>query len=315
MPPDTVVIVNPSSAGGQTRRRWPQLERTLRDTIGPFQPLFTERRGHATDLTRRALRDGVELVVSMGGDGTLNEVINGFFESDGESPEPVRPGATFGLLPAGTGGDFPKTLGMPRDFESAARMLAASRPRPIDVGRMTYLDHDGSRRMRHFVNIASFGISGLVVRYVNNSSKALGGKASFLLASLRATLAYHNARVSLRLDDGEPEEQPIHLVAVANGRFFGGGMKVAPDAEYDDGRFDVVTLGDASTATMLLHGTKIYSGAHLKLPFVSVRRAVKVSAESLLGEEVLLDVDGEQPGRLPATFELLPAPVQVMTTA
>jgi diacylglycerol kinase family enzyme len=105
------------------------------------------------------------------------------------------------------------------------------------------------------------------------------------------------------------------VVAVANGKYFGGGMKIAPDAALDDGGFDVVTVGDATKAQMLVHGTKIYSGAHLGLPFVQVERARRVRAESIVGEEVLLDVDGEQPGRLPATFELLPSAIRVMHPA
>jgi YegS/Rv2252/BmrU family lipid kinase len=310
--PNTVVIVNPNSAGGQTRRRWPRLEATLREAIGAFQPLFTERAGHATALARQALRDGAELVVSRGGDGTLNEVVNGFFDA-ARPAAPINHTAALALLPAGTGGDFPKTLGTPRDFDHAARALAAARPRPIDVGRLEYLDHEGQPALRHFINIASFGIGGLVDRYVNRSSKALGGKASFFLASLRATLAYKNAPVRITLDEGASSERTVYSVAVANGRYFGGGMKIAPDAALDDGAFDVITIGDVAKHTMLLHGTRVYSGTHTSLPFVTVERARRVRAESSRGEVVLLDVDGEQPGRLPATFEILPGAVRMMS--
>jgi YegS/Rv2252/BmrU family lipid kinase len=311
--PDPVLIVNPNSAGGQTRRRWAQLEATLRAELGAFHPLFTERPGHATELARGALRDGAELIVAMGGDGTLNEVVNGFFEDGGRAP--LRADAALGLLPAGTGGDFPKTIGLPKQLRDAARMLASARPRPVDVGRLEYLAHDGKTAVRHFINIASFGIGGLVDRYVNQSSKALGGTASFFLASLRASIAYKNAEVRLRLDDNAHEVRTVYSVAVANGRYFGGGMKMAPDAALDDGLFDVVTIGDVGVGTMIRHTSKIYSGTHIALPFVRVERARRVIAESTRGEEVLLDVDGEQPGRLPATFELLPGAVRVMHTA
>ncbi len=309
---EPVVIVNPNSAGERTRRRWPQLEAVLRDALGPFRARFTERAGHATDLARAALRDGADLVIAMGGDGTLNEVVNGFF--DESAREPIRPEAAVALLPAGTGGDFPKTLGLPRDLGDAARKIAGARPRSIDVGRLEYLAHDGRRATRHFINIASFGIGGLVDRYVNASGAkaALGGRASFFLASLRASVAYKNAEVRVRLDDGADEQRTVYSVAVANGRYFGGGMKIAPDAALDDGRFDVVTIGDVSMGTMLLHGSKVYSGAHVNLPFVRVERARRVHAESTRGEEVLLDVDGEQPGRLPATFELLPGAIRIV---
>ena len=305
---NTVVIVNPNSAGGQTRRRWPRIEASIRDAMGEFRHLFTERPGHATELARGALRDGADLVVAMGGDGTLNEVVNGFFDGD----TVVRPGAAFGVLPAGTGGDFPKTINWPIHLGDAAKALAAARPRPIDVGRLEYLDHDGTTKVRHFINVTSFGIGGLVDRYVNASSKSLGGKASFFLSTVRASLAYKNARIRISLDDKPAEERTIYSVAVANGRFFGGGMKIAPDAATDDGMFDVVTIGNVGIGTMLLHSSKIYDGSHVKLPFVTVERARSVYAECENGEEVLLDVDGEQPGRLPARFQILPAALHVM---
>jgi diacylglycerol kinase (ATP) len=166
--------------------------------------------------------------------------------------------------------------------------------------------------MRYFINIASFGIGGLVDRYVNQSHKWLSGKASFFLATMRASLHYKNARCRIAFDDGPLVQLPIYSVAVSNGRFFGGGMKIAPDAEIDDGRFDVVTIGDVSVVTMMRHSGKIYRGAHIGLPNVSVERARKVVAEPVdASEEVLLDVDGEAPGRLPATFELVPQAIRI----
>jgi len=305
-----VVIVNPNAAGGQTRGRWPSLEGEIRARLGQVHAVFTEHPGHATLLARTALREGADLVVAMGGDGTLNEVVNGFFEPGGGHAV-VRPGAAFGVLPAGTGGDFPRSTSTPRALHDSAHRIAVATPRPIDVGRLTFIDHDGNQAVRHFINVASFGVGGLVDRYVNRSGKALGGTVSFFLASLRATLAYKNARVRITIDDREPEEQTIYNVAVANGRYFGGGMQIAPDAELDDGLFDVVSFGDVSTARMLLDGTRVYSGTHLKLPYVSSTRARRLHAESTRGEEVLLDVDGEQPGRLPATFEIVPGAIHI----
>jgi YegS/Rv2252/BmrU family lipid kinase len=248
----------------------------------------------------------------MGGDGTINEVVNGFFAEGGDhAPLSLSPEAAFGVLPAGTGGDFIRTTGTSRQLAAAARALASARPRAIDVGRLSFVADDGRPAVRHFINIASFGISGLVDRYVNRSSKVLGGRASFFLSTARASLAYRNPRCRITVDDGAPVEQGIYNVAVANGRYFGGGMKVAPDAVLDDGRFDVVTIGDAGFVTMLTQGTRIYSGTHLSLDFVHVARGKKVLAEPLGLAEVLLDVDGEAPGRLPATFEILPGGIQL----
>ena len=303
-----VVIVNPQSGGGRTRRAWPRLEAAIRDALGDFRPVFTERSGHAIELTRAALREGADLVIAMGGDGTINEVVNGFFDEQGA---PIRPSAAFGLLPAGTGGDFVKTAGTPATLIEAARHIASARPRAIDVGRLTYLSHDAVRSTRMFINIASFGIGGLIDRYVE-SSKSLGGKAGFFVASVRATLVYHNTPVRITVDDQPPEVRTIYSVAVAKGRFFGGGMMIAPPAELDSGRFEVVTIGDVGLTTMLRYSPRIYAGTHLTLPFIQHQTARKLYAESTTGEEVLLDVDGEPLGRLPATFEILPRAIQVM---
>jgi diacylglycerol kinase (ATP) len=303
-----VIVINPMSAGGETRRRWPEVEGALRDALGEFRPLFTERGGHATELARTALREGARLVVAVGGDGTLNEVVNGFFEGD----RPVAPEAVLGILPLATGGDCIKTLGTSRKLAEAAHTLAHGTPRTIDLGRLQYIQHDGTPATRYFINITSFGIGGLVDRYVNQSHKLLSGKASFFLATVRASLTYKNARCRIALDDGPVIQQPIYIVAVSNGRFFGGGMKIAPDAEMDDGQFDVVTIGDVSMMTMMRHSSKIYRGTHIGLPHVSMQRARKVVAEPVdTGDEVLLDVDGEAPGRLPATFELLPRAIRI----
>jgi YegS/Rv2252/BmrU family lipid kinase len=299
--PGTVVVVNPHSAGGKTEKKWPQLRETIHEAYGPFEALFTTAPGDATRLTREALRGGADLVVAMGGDGTINEVVNGFFDGN----KATSPTAAFGVLPAGTGGDFIKTLGVSKDVRAAAAELKASTPRSIDVGRLTFTGHDGTEQTRHFINIASFGISGLVDQMVNDSSKALGGTLSFAVSTLRAGMKYKNAAVRLVLDGGAPKEGKIYNVAVANGRYFGGGMKVAPDASLDDGLFDVITMGDFGFGDLLLRGLDIYSGKHVTNPKVTVHRAKKVEATPTDGAEVLLDVDGEQPGRLPASFEIL----------
>jgi YegS/Rv2252/BmrU family lipid kinase len=307
----TVLVVNPQSAGGKTERRWPQLRATILEHFGPFEERFTRAGGEATELTRAALRDGAGLIVAVGGDGTINEVVNGFFEGD----KRVAEDAAFGILPCGTGGDFIKSLGIPKDLTAAAAALRRAQPRPIDVGRLSFVDNEGQPRVRHFINIASFGISGVVDRKVNESSKVLGGTLSFALATLKAGATYKNATVKLSFDGGATREGRIYNVAVANGRYFGGGMKVAPDAALDDGWFDVVTLGDFGFADLVLRGMDIYSGKHLKNPKVSVARARKLEARATDGDEVLLDVDGEQPGRLPATFELVPGALKVRATS
>jgi diacylglycerol kinase (ATP) len=306
--PRTLVVVNPESAAGAARRQWPQLGRLLEGRYGRFESRFTARPGDATELTRRGLREGFEVVIAVGGDGTLNEVANGFFEpaKPGEPLVAVREDAALGLFPYGTGGDFRKTMKIPKKPSEAVRALRFSQKRFIDVGRLDLVGNDGQRVSRVFVNIASFGLSGKVDELVERGPKWLGGKLSFFLASARAISAYTPQEVALTLDGRPLYEGPVYFVAVANGQYFGGGMWVAPEAAPDDGLFDVVVVRGMPKARWFLQGSKIYSGAHLKMPEVSVHRGKKLLAEPKTREPVRLDVDGEQPGSLTSTFEIFP---------
>jgi YegS/Rv2252/BmrU family lipid kinase len=312
----TVVVVNPRSQNGALGRRWPEIARTLSRELGGFEHVMTEGPRDATRLCREALTGGADVVVAIGGDGTIHEVANGFFTESGAA---LRPGAALGVLPFGTGGDFRKTVNIPADLAAAAAILKAGATRTIDVGHLTYrkAGRDGETASCIFVNIASFGIGGLVDQIVNSSSKWMGGTLSFFMATARAALRYKNQRVRLILDDKDDEalELTINNVAVANGRYFGGGMHIAPDAVIDDGIFDVVAVGDVTTLDMLRDGVKLYRGTHLALPKVVVRRARKIEARPLDPVDVLLDVDGEAPGALPATFEVVPAALLLVAPA
>lgn len=280
-----------------------ELERALRLRGADFETATTQRAGHATELVRGALERGFAGIAVLGGDGTFNEAVNGFFTPDGAR---IGEGAWLAPLPAGTGGDFRRTAGLREDVPGMLDALLHARPRPIDCGWLSFVGDDGAPLRRAFLNIASFGMGGVVDRLVNGAPKWLGGRASFFVGSLRGLRHYKNRRVRLTLDDGPARVTEIVNLAVANGRFFGGGMEVAPRAALDDGFFEVVGFENMSKlATAALSG-KLYRGAHLGAPGVTCARARKVVAEPLDtdGRHVLLDIDGEAPGRLPATFEL-----------
>lgn len=308
------VCVNPASANGRTGERWSELAGALRAAIGDFEVGMTRGPREAGDLVRKAIREGADFIVSVGGDGTHNEVVQGFF--DPQLPDvPLRAGITLGIVPTGTGGDFRRTLGLSREALEAIRQLDGPR-RTADVGRLTYTAHAGHTSQAYFINIGSFGMSGLVDKIVNESTKALGGKMSFLLGVGRASLQYKNQPVRLRLDDGPALDRTVNNVAVANARYYGGGMKIAPDADFGDGVFDVVVVGDLNTFEMARGLKKIYDGTHVdgSNPKIEVYRARRVHAEPAQpGQAVLIDMDGEQPGRLPATFEILPGAIRLVT--
>jgi diacylglycerol kinase (ATP) len=306
--PRTVLIVNPKSQGGRLGKQW----KDVADTIGrafPFEEAITQGPGDATRLAREALKAGAERVVAIGGDGTINEVVNGFFDDQGV---PIAPEASLAVIPFGTGGDFRRTLELPTGLAEAAKVIAANQRRKIDVGRLELTTPSGGRAVRMFANIASFGVSGVVDRLVNESGKKLG-RLAFAVATMRATWSYTNQRVQLVFDGKDRIEATINTVAVANGRYFGGAMMVAPNAEVDDGMFDIVALGDFGFGDLLTSGRRIYKGTHLTMDKVTARRARVVEAEPIEPSAVVeLDVDGENLGRLPARFEVVPSALWVV---
>jgi diacylglycerol kinase (ATP) len=300
--PTTVAVVNPASGAGRTGRDWPGLRRALAAAGVEVEERLTQAPGEATELTRAALREGCERVVAVGGDGTLNEVVNGFLDAGGA---PVASGAVLGLLPSGTGGDFRRTAGIPCGGAAAA-VLAAGETRLVDAGRLTL---DGAAP-RHFINIADAGLGGEVVARVNRSSKRAGGTATFLWHSLASLLSFRPLAARVEID-GDAVEGRFQNVVVANGRYFGGGMCVAPGADLSDGLFDVVLFGDLGRLRSLTGIRRIYAGSHLGRPGISHRRARRVRVIPLDDEPLCFEMEGEEVGPAPATVEMLPGAIRL----
>ena len=302
------LIVNPTAGSGSAGRVAPIVQRALERRGLKVTPCLTARPGDASRLANECRTLGVDATVVVGGDGTLNEVVQAYLDERGEP----REGPPLGVIPSGTGGDFRKTLELDRDLERSVERFVASEPRPFDLGILEATGHDGQPLRRAFLNITSFGLGGLVDRVVSAGPKWLGGKPAFFLATLRAILVYQNAPVRVRVDGAVWLESPIANVALANGRFFGGGMQIAPQADPTDGLLDVVAVGDLTRLGTMALAQDIYSGAHLRRPDVTHTRGSVVQAEALVpGAEVLIDMDGEVPGRLPLVARLAPGALRI----
>jgi diacylglycerol kinase (ATP) len=292
------VIVNPASAAGATGRRWDRIAKLLYSSLGNFEHAATQKPGEATALSRSALREGFEMVVSVGGDGTLNEVVGGFFEGSA----PVAPAAVLGVVALGTGGDFGRTLGQ-ADLESACARLGGRKTRSVDVGLARFTGHDGAPTTRIFINVASFGCGGLVAHLVSPRLKAMSGQLAFTLATLRALAIYRDQTVTLEFDGLPPRSLAITNCAFANGQFFGAGMQVAPAAQLDDGELDVTIWSGFRLIDFIRKRHTLYDGSHVREPGTQVLRTRRAIATS--ESTVLLEVDGESAGRLPAQLEVL----------
>ncbi len=302
------MVVNPKAGGGRAGRKVGAISAALRRHGLQHDVVQTRGPGDAARCLKEAHAEGIDCVALVGGDGTFNEACQAYLGSDGKA----QPGPELALIPSGTGGDFRKTFGLPDDVDEAAERIAQSKPRPLDLGILDVTAHDGARETKAFVNITSFGIGGLTDRIVNSSPKWMGGRAAFFLGTLRAMIAYRDVPTRIVVD-GEPWlEVPIFNVAVANGRFFGGGMMIAPDADPADGKFDVVALASMPRAKVIALSSKIYGGNHITSPGVSITRGARVEAEPVVdGDEVLIDMDGETPGRLPLIATVAPAAIQL----
>jgi len=303
-------VVNPHAGNGRTRRDWGKIEEGLESIFPLLSVAVTSGPGQTARLVRDALRDGHLEIIAVGGDGTINEAVNGFFDRGA----PVSADAVLSFITTGTGGDFRKSFGIEAGWEAGLARLKQARIRRIDVGRVSCLTPDGEPLIRYFVNIASFGISGHIARRVGRAriAKFFGGSFAFGLHSAIALLTWRECRVRLMAHDaggrtGYDEIAGISTVAVANGRYFGGGMMVAPHAQPNDGQFDLVVIGGTHKGRLLHDMKAIHQGAHLSNPAVRVLRAARLTAAPTVDTSgpVPIETDGESAGVLPATFEIL----------
>ncbi|HZG34916.1 MAG TPA: diacylglycerol kinase family protein [Gaiellaceae bacterium] len=286
-------MVNPASDNGATGKRWPEIANRAAAAGVEGATLFSERPGQLGQLARQAVADGATLLVVVGGDGSVNEVANGVHD---------LPDVELAVVPRGTGWDFVRTYGIPHGLDGALAVVRDGVARTIDLGRVTYRGWDGSERESYFANVASAGMSGAIAQRANETSKALGGKVSYAWATFAVFARWRNCDVRIAVD-GEIRDGRMHDVVVANGRCFGGGMRICPDAQPDDGLFDVLTIGDLTKRDLLLTLPKTYRGSHLPHPKAELLRGAVVGIDA---DELLpVQLDGEQPGTTPARFEVV----------
>lgn len=304
-----LVIVNPRSGGGRTGRTFAGVRAVLERRLGTTEVVMTLRPGHAIELARQAAADGRTLVIAVGGDGTLHEVANGVLEAGGAT--------SVGYIGQGTGGDFRRSLGIEHRLDAYVEAIAGGRERRLDAGKLSYRAPSGEARERWFVNIVSAGMGGLVDLHVAQTTKALGGKAAYFWASVRALAECKRARLKCTVDwNGERRERRVDtfMIAICNGSYFGGGMHVAPMAIPDDGRLEVVSMDAPGKLAFAAFSRRIYGGQHLSAPgvqhFACDRIAIDLEDEDAR-KVFLLDVDGEPLGGLPVEVEIAPGALRM----
>lgn len=295
------MIVNPASRNGATGKRIEVVASKLRGALGEVVLETTRGPRDAERVAREAVAGGATRIVVAGGDGTASEVVTGLLAAK------LGGRVELALLPLGTGGDLVRALGVPRGLDAAIAAIARGKTRALDAGAVRYQTDAGGERQVFFLNVTSAGVSGLVTQFVNDTPKLLGGRVSFLIGTLRALARFRAAAARLRVDGQTLYEGPLSLVAAANGRYFGGGMLIAPHARPDDGLLDVVWIEGRSKGWLLRRLPTLYTGAHLRIPGVGSARGRVVEIEPTAGATPLrIEIDGEPLGTLPARIEAQP---------
>ncbi|MFC1948834.1 diacylglycerol/lipid kinase family protein [Chloroflexota bacterium] len=300
--PYAKVIVNPAAGAKSTYRKWPRISRLLKHIGLSFDHEYTEGIGHAVELARAAAVKGYRYLVAVGGDGTVNEVVNGMLDSADAAD------MTLGMVSTGTGSDFARSIGIPKHYINACSCLTSSRRSSIDVGVVEYQSNSKTLQ-RFFVNAAGIGFDAAAVETTERLPKYFGGTIPYLFGLLRTLFGYKNQLVELRIGD-RVETSRVLSVVVSNGCYFGGGMRVAPEARLDDSLFDVTVIGDVGKFDLLKSLPMIYKGTHGKHPKVSMEKAEKITVNS--PERLLVQADGELLGEGPASFWLKPAALSIV---
>ncbi len=293
-------VVNPHSSNGRTGRIWPKIKHQLELNLPEIRFDFTQGPMHAARLASEALLNGNDMVVAVGGDGTLNETLNGFFQHG----KPVRPDAVLGYISSGTGEDFGRNFSIEGlDMTEKINHMLNAEPFSIDYGEVECRHEDGRMKARMFINEGSCGFSSNVARYVNYRSKFLGGTLSYLLGVLKNILSLKNYWLSVEIDGNPFFEGECLIASALNGQYFGGAMQMAPQAKFDDGLFDLVVVERMNQFELIRNIGKIYSGKHTCIPKVHMARGKEIVLRSK--EPVWVETDGEVAGLLEARFRIV----------
>jgi YegS/Rv2252/BmrU family lipid kinase len=297
------IIVNPLSARGKTQERWKSIKELIHHYFKEFKYIFTEKPKQATEITRDLLKEGFDLIVGVGGDGILNEITNGFYRNDRKNL--INEDASLGIIPSGTGSDFIRYLKIPRDFKQSVELIKNSTTKKIDIGKITFLNSKGGdHEVNHFVNVADFGLGAEVIKNLNAVPALKRNLFCYYKGLLTTIKNYKSKKVKIIVDDGELDlSKRVLIGAVANGGIFGGGMIIAPDAQLDDGYFDLVLVEEMKRFEVIRNSWRLYNGTLNLHPKVTVKRAKKIRITS--EEEVNIEYDGEMGATLPAEFEIV----------
>ena len=304
--PYAKVIVNPAAGGYSVHREWPRIRKQLRSIGLSFDYEYSEGVGHAIEMAKAAVDAGYRYLVAVGGDGTINEVANGILCSTGSAS------TILGVVSVGTACSFTRSIGIPQDYVSACSLLIGQGRRLVDVG-VVECKSKGQSLRRFFVNEADVGFGAEVVEALKDMPGHFGRSinyAPFVVAGVRCLFSYQNKRLTLRVDNDAEAMCMCTMVVIANGSYFGGGMRIAPQAKPDDGLLDIIIFGDVKKSELVKIWLLSYEGTHITHNNITVKKATNITIQSC--ERVLVETDGELIGECPVSFHIIPSALTIV---
>ena len=296
------LIVNPTAGAGRTAKKWPYIKALLKNTGLRFEHDITEAPGHAIELAKSAVNKGYKLVVSVGGDGTINEIVNGIYAT-GDMKD-----VELGIIGTGTGCDYIRTIGVSKYYQESCHHLMNPMKKSVDLGLVEFTAN-GQPAKRIFANFAGLGFDAEVVKATTRKFKNFGGKPAYLMGLLSTFATYKNRNIHITMN-GQSEDRKVCTIVMSNGKYGGGSMLLAPDADPSDGLFDVIIIGDVTKPDLLRSLPRIYKGTHLTHPKVTVRRTDLITISS--DEPMAIQADGDLVGEAPARFTVLPSALNIL---
>ena len=302
------IVINPAAGNGKAKRAVQSLLQLIKSSCDfELNITFTKEKNDAVSITRKAIKDGASMVIAVGGDGTINEVVNGFFQEG----KPLNHLCELGIINCGTGGGFARTLNNPRSISQQIERLIQPGSSVLDLGQITCRDYSGKIVSRLFVNECQLGIGSDVASLVGKKSKIFGGTLAFGFAATALAMFMKPLKVMIGFDNEDFQEFNLIGLVVGNGTECAGGMKLTPHAKLNDGLFDVLSINDMKTVQRILNLSKVYSGRHILSPQCSIKRCRKLRVRSDI--ELSLESDGEMLGTSPFDIEILPSAIRVKT--
>jgi len=296
------LIVNPTAGAGRTAKKWPYIKALLKNTGLRFEHDITEAPGHAIELAKSAVNKGYKLVVSVGGDGTINEIVNGIYAT-GDMKD-----VELGIIGTGTGSDYIRTIGVSKYYQESCHHLMNPMKKSVDLGMVEFTEN-GQPAKRIFANFAGLGFDAEVVKATTKKFKNFGGKPAYLMGLLSTFTTYQNRQIQITIN-GQTETNKVCTIVMSNGKYGGGSMLLAPNADPCDGLFDVIIIGDVTKPDLLRSLPRIYKGTHLTHPKVTVKRTNMITISS--DDPMAIQADGDLLGEAPARFSVLPSALNIL---